>query len=213
MSPKGSGLAVGVPGPIIPNGRVGFWLFLGTEAMLFSGILAAFIMARTTLDKSWPAPTTLIPSDGATLMNPTFGWINTGVLVTTNLLVAFASRRLRAGSPGLAWKAAAFAILLASGFIGIKFWEYYGKIHHHLLPATAGDVIPYGRVWASYYFGLTGLHALHVLIGVLLLWWIVFRGVAQRLGERQVVLLQNISSYWYLVDGVWLIIFPLLYLF
>jgi cytochrome c oxidase subunit 3 len=213
VSHKGSGLAVGVPGPIIPNGRVGFWLFLGTEAMLFSGILAAFIMARTTLDVKWPNPKTLIPSDGATLMNPTLGWINTGLLVTTNMLVAFASRRLRAGSPGLAWKASAFAILLASGFIGIKFWEYYGKIHHHLLPATAGDVIPYGKVWASYYFGLTGLHALHVLIGVLLLWWIVFRGVAQRLGERQVVLLQNISSYWYLVDGVWLVIFPLLYLF
>jgi cytochrome c oxidase subunit III len=213
VSPKGAGLAVGAPGPIIPNGRVGFWLFLGTEAMLFAGILAAFIMARTTLGMNWPKPTTLIPSDGATLMNPTLGWINTALLVTTNMLVALAARRLKGGSADVAWKAAAAGILLASAFVGIKFFEYYGKIHHRLLPATAGDVIPYGRVWASFYFGLTGLHAFHVLIGILLLWWIVFRGVAQRLGERQVVLLQNISSYWYLVDGVWLIIFPLLYLF
>jgi cytochrome c oxidase subunit 3 len=213
VSPKGYGIEAGVPGPIIPNGRVGFWLFLGTEAMLFSGFLASFIAARSTLDVNWPPPNTLIPSDGSTLMNPTLGWINTALLVTTNMMVAFASRRLQAGSAGIAWKAAAFAILLSSTFIGIKFFEYYGKIQHHLLPTTANDVMSNGRVWATYYFGLTGLHAVHVIVGILLLWWIVFRGVANRLGERQVVLLQNVSSYWYLVDGVWLIIFPLLYLF
>ena len=213
MSPKGYGIEAGAAGPIIPNGRVGFWLFLGTEAMLFSGVLSAFIVARTVLDVKWPGPTTLIPSDGATLMNAGLGWTNTALLVATNLLVARAARRLRDGLPEAAWRSAAVAILTASVFIGVKFWEYYGKIHHRLLPATANEVMPNGRIWASYYFGLTGLHAVHVIVGILLLWWIVFRGVSRRLGERQVVLLQNISAYWYLVDGVWLIIFPLFYLF
>jgi cytochrome c oxidase subunit III len=213
VSPKGFGLEAGEYHPPIPNGRVGFWLFLGTEAMLFAGLLAAFIVARSTLDKAWPAPTTLIPSDGVTLMKPALGWINTALLVSTNALVAFASRRLLRGSPATAWKAAALAILAASVFVGLKMYEYRGKIDHRLLPATANDVIPYGRVWASYYFGLTGIHAAHVVVGILLLWWIVFLGVTNKLGARHGVLLQNVSSYWYLVDGVWLIIFPLLYLF
>jgi cytochrome c oxidase subunit 3 len=213
MSPKGFGIEAGEYHPPIPNGRVGFWLFLGTEAMLFAGLLAAFIVARTTMDKDWPRPTTPIPSDGAALMKPTLGWINTGLLVSANALVAFASRRLFGGSPGAAWKAAAVALLLASVFVGVKFTEYRSKIDHHLLPATANDVLLNGRVWASYYFGLTGIHAVHVIVGILLLWWIVFLGVANKLGAKHNVLLQNISSYWYLVDGVWLVIFPLLYLF
>jgi cytochrome c oxidase subunit 3 len=206
-------MAIGSPGPAIPNGRVGFWLFIGTEVMLFAGLLAAFIAARTALDVRWPAPTTQIPSDGATLMKPALGWTNTALLVSANALVAFAARRLARGQSALAWKACAAAILLASVFVGVKFYEYDSKIEHRLLPATANEVIPYGRVWASYYFGLTGLHAVHVIVGILLLWWIVFNGIANRLGERQLVLLQNVSTYWFLVDAVWLIIFPLLYLF
>jgi heme/copper-type cytochrome/quinol oxidase subunit 3 len=178
--------------------------------MLFAGILSAYFIARISAGTSWPTASHLLP-DGSTLMKPMYGLVNTILLISANSLVSLGVRLLLRGNSSSAWKAFAMALLLGSFFIGIKLSEYQQKVLHHLLPATADAEIPLGRVWSSYYFGLTGLHAVHVVLGLLMLAWLVFLGVTGYLGKRQHVLAQNVSSYWYLVDAVWLVLFPLLY--
>ncbi|HVJ80066.1 MAG TPA: cytochrome c oxidase subunit 3 [Planctomycetia bacterium] len=200
-----------VSGPAIPNGRVGFYLFLGTEAMLFAGWLSAFLAERIAAGSAWPNATTTL-ADGATLMKPALGAINTGFLLLTSAFVGLAARNVRRNRVQVATWCAAIALCLASAFMGVKAFEYSEKIHHGLLPATAGEHLPLGRLWSSYYFGLTGLHGVHVIVGMLMLAWMTIVGVARRLDSRYEVATANIASYWHLVDVVWIALFVTYYL-
>jgi cytochrome c oxidase subunit 3 len=198
-------------GPAIPNGRVGFYLFLGTEAMLFAGWLSAYLAERIAAGSSWPTASTML-ADGAPLMKLPLGTINTGFLLLTSAFVGMAARNVRLNHIQVATWCATIALCLASAFMGVKAFEYSEKIHHGLLPATAGEQLPMGRLWSSYYFGLTGLHGVHVVVGMLMLAWMTIVGVARRLDSRYAVAAANIASYWHLVDAVWIALFVTYYL-
>ena len=204
--------SAGAARPLPPAGRVGFWLFLGTEAMLFLALLSAYVVARQSAGANWPQPGQTL-ADGARLMNPWLGGANTVLLVAANVLVAAASRATARGDNRGARNALAGALALGTLFLGVKLWEYSGKVHHGLLPLTAGEHLPpVGRLWSSYYFGLTGLHALHIVLGLACLLWLLVLAAAGRLAPQRAVLAANLASYWLLVDLVWLALFPLLYL-
>ena len=198
--------------PLPPPGRVGFFLFLGTEAMLFLALLSAYVVARSSAGPNWPKPTQAL-ADGAALMNPWVGGANTALLLAANVLAAAAARSVAKNDNPGARNRLALAFGLGSLFLGVKLWEYSGKVHHHLLPATAGEHLPpVGRLWSSYYFGLTGLHAAHIVLGLACLLWLLLLAAAGRLAPRGTILAANVASYWLLVDIVWLVLFPLLYL-
>lgn len=179
----------------ISNGKLGMWLFLVSEIMLFTGLLGAYIVLRAGL-AAWPAP-------GENL-NITLAAVNTFVLLSSSMTMAMgviATQRSDLARLRLFLLA---TILFGLLFLGVKGFEYAEKFHHGHLPGT-------GIFWDCY-FTLTGFHGLHVLCGVLANLWILRQTFQSdflgRLGHR----VELSGLYWHFVDVVWIFLFPLLYL-
>jgi heme/copper-type cytochrome/quinol oxidase subunit 3 len=175
-------------------GRYGLWFLIGSEIIVFGSIILSFLLLRLN-HPEWPA---LMDQ-----LSETAGIINTIVLLSSSYFVAMA----HAAAERKDWKKAgsriALTLVLGLVFLGIKSWEYSGKFHHGIYPSS-------GAFW-SYYFFMTGLHALHVIAGLLMLLLIWLRSLKGTLGEvgQRVGLF---GLYWHLVDLVWIFLFPLLYL-
>jgi heme/copper-type cytochrome/quinol oxidase subunit 3 len=178
----------------IPSAKVGVWLFLASEITVFGGLIASYIVVRLG-SSGWSEP--------ASHLNFTFALINTFVLLTSSLTVVLAfaaveARNLRRLKTFL-W----LTIILGLIFLGIKAAEYMGEIRDGFTPSA-------GIFW-SFYYGMTGLHALHVLGGIVVNVILLVQTVRNRLGpsEHRVELA---GLYWHFVDIVWIFLFPLLYL-
>jgi cytochrome c oxidase subunit III len=186
--------------------KLGMWLFLFTELLLFGGlfILYAVYLARYPHEFS---------AAGREL-NVAFGAANTVVLLTSSLFAAMAVTAVKRGE-----RRATLALLMctlgcAGIFLGIKYLEWSAKIHHGIFPGSPRLVA--GAPGESVFFGLyyitTGLHGVHVVIGAALLSWIATRVKSGALHAGDNVALENGTLYWHLVDLVWIFIFPLYYL-
>lgn len=180
--------------PIVRSSKLGLWVFLASEIILFGGLIGSYIIRRIGTP-SW--------EEASRHLSVTLGSLNTFVLLTSSLtmilaLVAAARGRTAAGRRFLL-----ATIVLGIAFLTIKGFEWGGKIAHGLIPAAGG-------FW-SFYYVMTGLHALHVLIGILinsLLWLMSLRGRRLLPPHR----LEAAGLYWHFVDIVWIFLFPLLYL-
>jgi heme/copper-type cytochrome/quinol oxidase subunit 3 len=178
--------------PGIAPGKVGVWWFLASEVMLFGGLIASYVVFRLG-SSGWSA-------DSSQLSVP-LAALNTFVLLTSSLTMvqAFAggergdSRRLRLYL--------ALTILLGLTFLGIKAVEYTTEIRAGFTPGS-------GIFW-SFYYTMTGLHALHVLAGMVVNGLLFVRSGR---GTRNVHHVELAGLYWHLVDIVWIFLFPLLYL-
>jgi len=179
----------------IPSGKLGMWLFLASEVMFFTGLIGAYLVLRMG-HPAWPG------HEG--YLSVPIGTVNTLLLIgssVTIVLALAASERQALG--GARWWLLA-TILLGSGFLVIKGFEYAAKFSHHIAPSTT--------IFWSCYFVLTGFHALHVLGGIIFNLWIVGRmGDAAR-WRLQRPRLEFAGLYWHFVDIVWIFLFPLLYL-
>lgn len=183
--------------------RFGMLLFLASEVMLFGGIFAGALGLRLAYPGQYSA--------AAQHLHLWFGTANTAVLLTSSLLVALgvvaaAAGRLRS----LAWLFVAAAVL-GIVFAGIKGTEYWLEYSEGLMPGVNASGIESGtqNLFMNLYFIATGLHALHLTIGVVLLLIVAMRAFA---GRAESVLAANIGLYWHLVDIVWIFLFPTLYL-
>lgn len=176
--------------PGILPGKVGVWWFLASEIMLFGGLIASFVVFRLG-SSGW--------SGEASHLSVAIGAINTLILLTSSLTMvqAFAAAE-RGDRPGLRVYLA-LTILLGLTFLGIKAYEYTSEIRAGFTPGT-------GIFW-SFYYTMTGLHALHVLAGALVN-FILFAGGRIRNPHR----VELAGLYWHFVDIVWIFLFPLLYL-
>jgi len=173
--------------------KLGMWLFLATEVMMFGGFVAAFVLFRAARPAMATDAAHLAPG-GATL--------NTLVLLTSSLTMALGVRAAKVSQQRETRRWLAATMLLGAAFLGVKAVEYAGKLSAGLTPGTS--------IFFSCYYTLTGLHALHVVAGILLLAWVAAR--LPRWAWTGGAVVETAGLYWHFVDVVWIFLFPLLYL-
>jgi len=181
----------------VNNGKLGIWLFLASEVMLFGALFASYIMLRIGAPE-WPA--------GATYLNVKLATVNTVVLITSSVTMVMAWASLMRRKFGL-FRLYTFAtVALGLVFMIIKYFEYSAKFHHHLYPET--------NTFLAIYFTLTGLHGLHVFGGMVVNAYFGLFG--RKLWEKDPQWLTNrvehAGLFWHFVDLVWIFLFPILYL-
>lgn len=186
--------------------KLGMWLFLFTEMLLFGGL---FILYSVYLAR-YPHEFTLAGRE----LNVVFGTVNTLVLLTSSLFAAMAVTSIKRGEKGTTLALLGGTLACAATFMVIKYFEWSAKIHHGIYPGSpklkAG--LPGESVFFGLYYLTTGLHGIHVLIGAALLTWIGGKVKSGALNAHDNVTLENGTLYWHLVDLVWIFIFPLYYL-
>jgi len=178
----------------IPTGKIGVWWFLASEIPVFGGLIASYIVVRLG-SGGW--------GEAATHLNFSLALANTFVLLTSSLTMVLAFAGVEDKNPQRLRTYLELTILLGVVFLGIKAFEYAGEISHGFTPGS-------GIFW-SFYYGMTGLHALHVLAGIVvnaMLLIAVLRDML-RPNEHRVELA---GLYWHFVDIIWIFLFPLLYL-
>lgn len=189
--------------------KFGMWLFLVQEILFFSGLFLAYSYVR------YFYPETMM--EAHKLLNIPLGALNTVVLLTSSLTMALAVRAAQINNQRQLQVQLLATIALAFCFLIIKYFEYSHKIHLGLLPGTfysyTEGVIP-GRpeVFFAVYFLMSGMHGLHVIIGIGVLTWILMRARRGEFSPAFHTPVENVGLYWHLVDLVWIFLFPLLYL-
>jgi len=187
---------------------LGMWIFLVTEVMFFGGLLAGYTMYRSVYPSAFAA--------GSRLCEVALGASNTLILITSSFTMALAVSMAQRGRRRLVLVFLTMTMALGAVFLGVKFLEYFHKYQEHLIPGMyfvyTGASAHQVQLFICFYFGLTGLHALHMIIGLGVL--AVMTGLAWR-GRFSAVHYAPIEVaglYWHFVDIVWIFLFPLLYL-
>lgn len=179
------------------NAKLGVWLFLASEVMLFGALFSALILLRTGA-ASWP--------HGYEVLNVPLATINTMVLITSSVSMVMSWAALRLGDFGKYRRWMGLTFLLGLVFMVIKAIEYGAKFEHHLYPSTDN--------FMATYFTLTGLHGLHVLGGMVVIAYLL--GPGSRMWKTEPGRFTNrvevVGLYWHFVDLVWIFLFPTLYL-
>lgn len=186
--------------------KLGMWLFLYTEILLFGGLFLVYAIYRMEYFEAF--------REISLTMDVTFGTINTIVLITSSLTVAASITAVRKGYDNLAVFLLILTILAAATFMVNKYFEWSDHIHHgyfpgmdHFAELSRGE----GLFLYLYYF-MTGLHGLHVIIGAILLGFVIRSIMLQKSNKERYVFVENGGLYWHLVDLVWIFLFPLFYL-
>lgn len=188
--------------------RLGMWLFLCTEVLLFTPLFVAYSVYRYSFPAAFAAA-----SRSSEIWA---GTVNTVVLISSSLTVALAIHFVRVDKPRAAVICLAITIVFAFGFLGIKAIEYTAHFHEHQLPGQfyrfEGVQLAGTSMYWSLYFLMTGLHGLHVLIGMTVLSVMLYRTAHGYYSSHYYVGLELAGLYWHLVDLIWIFLFPLLYL-
>jgi cytochrome c oxidase subunit III len=188
------------PHPVtgIPNGKLGIWLFLASEVMLFGALFSALILLRVGADH-WPHGV----EEGLSIPLAT---LNTLVLITSSVTMVMSWASLKLNQYGRFQFYFAVTILFAFVFLVIKYIEYSDKFHHGHYPRT-------NNFYATY-FTMTGLHGLHVIGGIVVNSYLLLMGRRQwnRDRDRFTNRIEFAGLYWHFVDLVWIFLFPVLYL-
>ena len=188
--------------------NLGMWVFLITEIMFFGGLFVGYTVYRT----AYPAAF----AEGSHHLDIVLGCINTVVLISSSLTMALAVHAAQVGQRQLLTVFLLLTILLGLVFLGIKAVEYTHKFEDHLVPGPtfffAGEHAKQVQIFYAFYFGMTGMHALHMVIGIGLLSVLVGLAWRGRFSSTYYTPVENIGLYWHFVDIVWIFLFPLLYL-
>jgi len=188
--------------------RLGMWLFLGTEVLLFAGLFLGYTVYRNFYHEAF--------HEASRHLSLFLGTTNTIVLITSSLTVALALWAVQQGKNKLAAALLVFTILCAFGFLGIKSLEYAEKFREGALPGKwyhfSEITAPGANLYYTIYFLMTGLHAFHVIVGMCVLIWVLKGVVKGRFSPKNDVAVELGALYWHLVDLVWIFLFPLLYL-
>ncbi|AGC47979.1 cytochrome c oxidase subunit III [Myxococcus stipitatus DSM 14675] len=189
--------------------RLGMWLFLATEILLFAGLFVCYGCYRFLYPEAWAA--------GSRSLDLTMGTVNTVVLITSSLTAALAVHYAKEGKNKMVGIMFALTLVMAIGFLVIKYFEYSHKFHIGTLPGRyytyEGMQMPGITLYFTVYFCSTALHALHVLIGMGVLTVAMIRAFTKAdFGPNNFTMVELGSMYWHLVDLVWIFLFPMLYL-
>jgi len=184
------------PAVAFESAKLGVWTFLATEVLLFGALFTAYIIFRL----KYPD---LFRVEHAKL-DRVLGGVNTVVLITSSFTVVLGLDAIKREKARLLEACFGATILLAAIFLCVKYVEYAAKFHHGLYPGT--------NLFFSLYFMMTGLHGIHVLLGMGLLSYVIVLSRRGRLSAGYYTPAEMSGLYWHFVDLVWIYLFPLLYL-
>lgn len=187
---------------------LGMWVFLLTEIMFFGGLFAGYTVYRTAYPGAF--------AEGSHHLDLVLGSMNTAVLIGSSLTMALAVRAAQIGQRKALVTFLLCTLLLGLVFLSIKGVEYRHKFIEHLFPGSsfdyqgpnAGQV----QIFFSFYIGMTGMHALHMIIGIGLMAVLALRAWQGRFSPTYYAPVEIVGLYWHFVDIVWIFLFPLLYL-
>lgn len=191
-------------------GRLGMWVFLVTEILFFGGMFTAYIVYRELHYESFVT--------GSHLLRVLFGATNTYVLICSSLTMALAIRSAQTGkSRGQIIFWLLLTMALGATFIGVKLrFEWYRDYVEGLIPgvhwAYSGAYAPGVKMFMCFYFFMTGLHALHMVVGLGILTVLVIMTARNKFSPEYYAPLEISGLYWHFVDIVWIFLFALLYL-
>lgn len=187
---------------------LGMWVFLVTEIMFFGGLFLVYTVARAMHPAAF--------AQASRHLDVTLGGANTAVLIVSSLTMALAVYASQIGRRRALIGFLAMTIALGCTFLVIKAIEYADKFHHHLVPGGAfsfpGSEARPAELFFSLYFAMTGLHALHMLIGVGVVAVLLVRAWRGRYTVEYHTPVEISGLYWHFVDIIWIFLFPLLYL-
>jgi cytochrome c oxidase subunit 3 len=187
---------------------LGMWVFLVTEIMFFGGLFLAYLVYRNLFHEGF--------AEASHHLSITLGAVNTAVLICSSLTMAMAVRGAQIGNRKALISFLILTMLLGCVFLGIKVVEYHDKFVHHLVPGAAfrfeGQQARHAELFYSLYFAMTGLHALHMVIGVGVLSGLLFFAARGRYSPEYYSPVELSGLYWHFVDIIWIFLFPLLYL-
>ncbi len=186
--------------------RVGMWLFLYTEVMLFGGLFVIYANYHHQYIEEF--------AEGGAALDLILGGLNTVILLLSSFTVAASISALRKGTPKVALAALGATILMGVIFLVNKYFEWGEKFEKGIYPGSSELAAgPQGKtVFYGLYYTITGLHGVHVLIGVVVLSVCAAFILTGRIRRGDDVILENSGLYWHLVDLIWIFIFPLFYL-
>lgn len=188
------------------TGKLGMWLFLFTELFLFGGLFLVYAIFRAKYSEDFHV--------AAEELNAFIGTMNTVFLLVSSMTAAMALTAIQKGNKRLTLFLLTVTIILAALFMVNKYFEWSHKIEYGIYPGSPvlknmshGELLFFGL-----YYMMTGLHALHVMIGMILLSINVVKVKSGTVNSENHLLLENSALYWHLVDLIWIFLFPLLYL-
>lgn len=190
--------------------KQGMWLFLVTEVLMFGGLFVAYGIFRGLYPQMF--------HDAHKMLAVNLGATNTIVLITSSLTMATAVTATQKGQRDRAIVTLVLTFLLACCFLVIKYFEYSHKFHDGLLPGghfSNPELMkedPKSPLFFSLYFMMTGLHGIHVLIGMGLIAWMLVRTIRNEFSPYWYTPIELTGFYWHFVDLIWIYLFPLLYL-
>jgi cytochrome c oxidase subunit III len=189
--------------------KLGIWLFLSTEILLFSGMFVAYAILRLKHPEAF--------INGSGYLDWQWGLLNTIVLLISSYTVAAAVHHAQTGNQKWLERNIVITFVCGALFLAIKFiFEYYPKWEQGKLPGMyfsyAGAQDPNEPLWWGVYWGATAIHAFHVIVGMGLFAWIYFRARKRHFGPTHYTAVEGCGLYWHIVDIVWIFLFPMLYL-
>lgn len=186
--------------------RLGMWAFLATEIMFFGGLFVGYIVYRHAYPSGFAA--------GSRHANILYGTLNTAILLTSSLTMALAVQAAEQGRAKSTTRNICWTVLLAVCFLGVKALEYSEDFREHLVPGPSfyKPDAQGQELFFYFYWAMTGLHALHVLIGIGVLSVMAWLAARSRFNAAYYTPVEVAGLYWHFVDIVWIYLYPLLYL-
>ena len=180
----------------IPNGKLGIWMFLASEVMLFGGLISAYIILRSG------SPDMIIPP--REMMGVPLATFNTFVLIFSSVMMVLALAAIQEGDIPRFGRYLGIVIACGFTFLFVKAYEYHHKWEEGITISN--------NLFGSFYYTLTGLHCLHVIGGIILMLYILRCGLRGEYTPTSHGRVEYAGLYWHFVDLVWVILFPILYL-
>ncbi len=189
------------------SAKEGIWLFMTTEILMFGGLFVGYFLMHALYPATF--------AEGAGHLDWRLGSLNTVVLILSSWTMALGIHFIQVGKNKKATMALVFTLLCAVTFMVIKGFEYSHKFHEGLLPGKFfhGEHVAQNLgLYFGFYFMMTGLHGLHVIIGASLIVWVLIRHLRGEFDPHYFTAVEGVGIFWHIVDLVWIFLFPLLYL-
>ncbi len=191
------------------SSTLGMWVFLLTEIMFFGGMFGSYTVYRNLYPDAFAST--------SHFMNVTLGGINTAVLICSSLTMALAVRSAQLGHKRTLILFLILTLILGCVFLGIKYAEYHEKWVDHHIPGPGfhyaePQYFRQAQILFFLYFAMTGMHALHMIVGAGLLITLIAMAARNKFSAAWYTPVDMIGLYWHFVDIVWIFLFPLLYL-
>jgi len=188
---------------------LGIWTFLSTEILFFGGLMLCYTVYRVSYHAGFV--------EGSGHLYYWIGTINTFLLLTSSLFMALAVRAIQDGEQGKLRRFLALTFLFGASFLGLKLCEYYLDYREHLVPSVNFDPAHFtyphsAELFLFLYFAMTGLHAIHMTVGLGALTYLYLRARREDFSKEYHSPVRVVGLYWHFVDIVWVFLYPMLYL-